>query len=168
LGISKLDLRLFNQRLVGFNGVLQLPNLCLLGVEKLWRCVSLAFQLRVATEVCKCICKLGLVAIARAGHLIELRLKGMWVDLGEQIAGANSLTFGERDPRELSLDLAADDIGVIRDDRADTAQVNRHVLAAHLPGDDGYRRWCGRSWRRGRFMRSRKRAGAGDRDRQND
>jgi hypothetical protein len=75
------------------------------------------------------------VAIGNAVAVIQQ------ADLGEQVAGANRLAFGERDPRELSLDLAADDIGVIRDHRADTAQVNRHVLAAHLAGDDRYRRW---------------------------
>ena len=52
-------------------------------------CVSLAFQLRVAIEVGKRICQLGLIAIARGGHLIELRLIGAGIDLGEQIAGVD-------------------------------------------------------------------------------
>jgi hypothetical protein len=84
-------------------------------------------------------------------------LIGAGIDLREQIAGVDRLTFGECDLGQLPLDLAAHDVGVIGNDGADAAQIDRHILAGHLSGHDGHRRHDG--FRRGR------RASAGHRER---
>ena len=80
----------------------------------------------------------------------------------------NGLALLERDLRQLSLDLAADDIGVVGDHRADAAQVNRHVLARHLSGDDRHRRRRGGGRRCRAPARHRERAATGNYDCQNE
>jgi len=54
--------------------------------------------------------------------------------------------FGEIDADELSLDLGANDVGVVRDHCPDAAKINRHVMLGDDPGHDRTRgRWsrCG-------------------------
>ena len=85
--------------------------------------------------------ELRLIAVAVGGHLIELGLVGTRIDLREQVAGMHGLPFGEVDPDELALDLAAHDDGVVGDHRADAAQVDRHVVLGDRSGDDRHRRW---------------------------
>ena len=52
---------------------------------------------RIASEIGLGVRELGLIAIARGGHLVELRLVGTRIDLREQVAGMHGLPFGEVD-----------------------------------------------------------------------
>ena len=99
---------------------------------------------RIAREIGLGIHELGLVAVAIGGQLFDLGLIGPRIDLREQIAGLDGLSFGEGDLDELSLDLAAHDVGVVGDHRADAAQVDRNVLSVdgrsdHRDGDVRHR-----------------------------
>ena len=97
-GIAELDLRRFDERLVGFDGILQLRHLRLLGVDQLRGGPAFgSASCGVAIEIGQGVRKLGLIAIARGGHLIELRLIGTRIDLCEQVAGMHGLPFGEGD-----------------------------------------------------------------------
>ena len=49
------------------------------------------------------------------------------------------LAFGEVDTHDLALDLGPNDIGVVRNHRADTAEIDRHVVLGDRPGDDRHR-----------------------------
>ena len=84
--------------------------------------------------------KLGLIAIARGDHLVDLGLVGPRIDLREQVAGVHGLPFGEVDADDLSLDLAADDDRIIGDDRAD-AGANRSARRAGDHSSDDRHRW---------------------------
>ena len=94
----------------------------LLGLDQLRGGVSLVAELAIAREIGLGIRELGLVAVAIGGQLFDLGLIGPRIDLCEQIAGLDGLSFGEGDLDELSLDLAAHDVGVVGDHRADAAQ----------------------------------------------
>ena len=137
--IAKLDVGLFDQRLVGLDGILQLRHLRLLGVEQLRRCISFALQLGVAIEIGQRIGELGLIAIAVGDHLVELGLIGARIDLREQVAGLDGVSLGKGDLGKLALDLAAHDVGVVGDHRADAAQVDRNVMCADSPRE----KWAG-------------------------
>ena len=102
----------------------------LLGVDQLRRGPALGPQFVVAVEIGEGVGELGLIAIAGGGHLVELGLIGTRIDFGEQVAGIHGLPFGEGDLGDLSLDLAAHHDGVVGDDGADAAQIDRHVAAA--------------------------------------
>ncbi len=95
-------------------------------------------QCRVAFEIGFGVRELGLIAGAVRVRLIELRLIRTRIDHGEQVAGLYGLPFGEIDFRDLPLDLAAHDHGVVGDDRADALQINRHVAAGDGVGNDGH------------------------------
>jgi hypothetical protein len=86
-------------------------------------------QLRVATEIDVGVGKVRLVAVAVGNRLVELGLIGSRIDLRQQIALFHRLALVENDLDELAGDLAADDDIVKGDDRADAAQVNRHIVA---------------------------------------
>ena len=159
-GIAELDIGRFDQGLVGFDGALQLRDLRRLGLDQLRGGPAFLSQLGVATEIGLGVCKLGLIAIARGGHLIDLRLVGPRIDLCEQVTRMHGLPFGEGDLGDLPLDLAAHEDRVVGDDRTDAAQIDRHVLAADHTGDDGYR-WY-RSRRRCRCLDGRSMPGSED------
>ena len=107
-GVAELDLGRFDQRLVGLD-----RRSAAAPPAPVWVSTScgvaqpLLAELGVATEIGLGVCKLGLIAIARGGHLIDLRLIGPRIDLCEQIARMHGLPFGEVDLGDLSLDLAA-------------------------------------------------------------
>ena len=164
-GIAQLDFGLLDQRLIGFDRTLQLGDLRLLRVGQLWRCIALVLQLRVAAQVGDCIGELRLIPIAIGDHLVELRLVGPWIDLGEQIAGLDGLPFGEGDLGELTLDLAPHNVGIVADHRADAAQIERHLVTAHDAGDNGHRGRCDGRYNR-LFKGRSEREVQGARDRQ--
>ena len=130
-----------NQRLVGLDRRLQLSHLRLLGLEQLRSGPALVTQCGVAREIGLGIDELGLIAFEVSGVLIDQGLIGTRIDLREQVAGMYGLTFGEVDADDLSLDLGANDIGVVRNHSADTAEIDRHVMLGDHPGDDRYRGW---------------------------
>ena len=160
-GVAELDIGRFDQRLVGFDGALQLRHLRRLRLDQLRRGPTLLAELGVAVEIGLGVCELGLIAIARGRQLVDLRLVGPRIDLCEQVAGMHGLPFGEGDLGDLSLDLAAHEDGVVGDDRADAAQIDRHVLLRDHAGDDGYRR-C-RRWRQCRSLDGRPMPNSDDR-----
>ena len=51
----------------------------------------------------------------------------------------HGLAFGEVDADDLPLDLGAHDVGVVGNHRADTAEIDRHVMLGDHPGDDRHR-----------------------------
>ena len=92
-----------------------------------------------------------LVAVAIGDRLIELGLIRSRVDHREHIAFLHLLTLAEADFDELAGDLAAYEHVVIRDHRADAAQVDRNIAAFDSGGNDAHgRRRRGRSFRRRR------------------
>src|SRR4029078_10557845 len=113
--------------------------------RQLYRCVAFGQQLIVSVEISLLVCKLGLIAIAGAHHLVELSLIGSRVDFGERVAGFYGLSLGEGNLCDLTLNLAANDDGVIGDDRSDPAQIDWHIATGNGAGDDRYGRGC---WRR--------------------
>ena len=137
-GIIELYFRRFDERLVRFDGTLQLRHLGLLGIEELRGGIAFGRQLGVATEIGLRVRKLGEIAIAGGGHLVHLGLVGTRIDLRKEVAGMHGLPFGEGDADDLSLDLAAHQDRVVGDNRADAAKIDRHVLTAHNAGNDRY------------------------------
>ena len=133
-----MRLRPFDRRLVGLDCRLQLRHLRGLRLDQLRGGPALIAQGRIALEVGLCVRELGLVAAAIGVRLIELRLIRTRIDHGEQVAGLYGLPFGEIDLRDLPLDLAAHDHGVVGDDRADALQVNGHVVAADGARNHGH------------------------------
>ena len=91
---------------------------------------------------------MGLIAIAVRAELVDLSLVGTRIDLGEEVADVHGLPFGEIDADDLSLDLAAHDVGVIRDYRADAGKVDGHVVLLDRSGDDRHRRRRTGLWRK--------------------
>src|SRR6266436_6701496 len=143
--VAELDLRGVNQGLIGLDSRPQLPHLRLLGLDQLWRGPTLVSQLGVAFEIGLGIDELGLVALQVSGVLVDQGLIGTRIDLREQIAGMHGLAFGEVDAVDLPLDVGAHHVGVVRDHRADTGKIDRHVVLGDRPTDDRRRRlWSGR------------------------
>jgi hypothetical protein len=104
-------------------------------------------QCGVAREIGLRIDELGLVAFQISNVLINQGLVGARIDLREQISHMYFLAFGEVDADDLSLDLCANDVGVIRNHRTYTAQIDRNVMLGDDPGDDRHR-GCGGRGRR--------------------
>jgi len=136
-----LHLRGVNQRLVGLDSRLQLPHLRLLGLDQLWRGPALVPQLAIASEIGLGIDKLGLIALQVSRVLVNQGLIGTRIDLREQVAGMHGLALGEVDADDLSLDLGAHDVGIVRNHCADTAKIDRHVMLRDRSGDDRHRGW---------------------------
>ena len=129
-GVTELDICRLDQGLVGLDGALQLRHLRRLRLDQLRGGPTFLAELGVAAEIGLRVCKLGLIAIARGRHLVDLRLVGPWIDLCEQITRMHGLPFIEGDLGDLPLDLAAHQHRVVGDDRTNAAQIDRHVLAA--------------------------------------
>ena len=160
-GVAELDICRLDQGLVGFDGALQLRHLRRLCLDQLRGGPTFLAELGVAAEIGLGVCKLGLIAIARGRHLVDLRLVGPRIDLCEEITRMHGLPFIEGDLGDLPLDLAAHQHRVVGDDRTDAAQIDRHVLAADHTGDDGYR-WY-RRWRQRRSLDGRPMPNSDDR-----
>jgi hypothetical protein len=132
-----------------------------LGLDQLWGRPALISQCRVAREIGLRVCELGLIAALVGDVLVELGLVGARIDLRQEVADVNGLSFGEIDLRDLSLDLTADDDGVVSDDRADALQVDRHIVARDHAGHHRSRggcSWSGRRPREREVMRRRENA----------
>ena len=138
--VAELHVGGIDQRLIGFDGGLQLRHLRLLGVDQLRRGIALLRQRGVAVEIGQGIRELRLIAIAVRRQLVDLGLIGTRVDLREQVAGMDRLALGEVDADDLALDLAAHDDGVVGDHGADAGQIDRHVMLSDCSGDDRHRR----------------------------
>ena len=95
--------------------------------------------------------------------MIDQGLIRTWIDLREQVAGVHGLAFGEVDAHDLPLDLGAHDVGVVRNHRADTSEIDRHVVLGDHPSDDrhrGCRSWCGSGFLQQASMHEVQQAGA--------
>src|SRR5262249_25056075 len=149
LRVAQLRLRPLDRRLVRLDRRLQLRDLRGLRLDQLRSGPALVPQRGVTLEIGLRVRELGLVAAAVRVRLIELRMIRARINHGEQVAGLYGLPFGEIDFRDLSLDLAADDHGVIGDHRADTLQINWHIAA----GDGARNHGDGWHHRRGRRCR---------------
>ncbi len=139
-GIAQLRLGIVDGRLVSLDRVLQLRHRRLLAGQLLLRGKSLAGQRFIPIEIGLRIGEMGLVAAQRRLCLIELRLIGARIDLGEQIAGLDRLAFLEVDAYQQPRDLAADRRRVQRRHRAEAGQDDRHVVTLDGGCDDGNRR----------------------------
>src|SRR5262249_4541858 len=145
-GVTKLHLRGFDERLVRFDGVLQLRHLRGLSIEELRGGIPFGRQLGVATEIGLGVRKLSKIAIARSCHLVDLSLVRTRIDLREEVPSMHGLALGEVDADDLSLDLAAHHNGVVSDDRADAAKMDGPVVTGPHGGDNRHH-WCGSGWR---------------------
>ena len=134
-----MHFRRINQRLVGLDGGLQLSDLRLLGLEQLRRGPAFFSQRGVAREIGLGVDELSLIAFQVCGVLVDQGLIGTRVDLREQVPRMHGLAFSEIDADDLSLDLGANDVGVVRDHRAHTAKIDRHVVLDDRSGDDRHR-----------------------------
>jgi hypothetical protein len=124
-------------------------------------------EIGIAVEVDARVFQMRLVAVAVRDRLIELRLVGGGIDLCEQIAFFDRLPLDETDLDDLAGDLAAHDHVVIGNDRADAAQIDRHVVARDRSSDDAHRRrrrGCRRRLVPPRGARQSERATGDDRD----
>src|ERR1700730_6937218 len=99
-GVAELNVGGIDERRIGFDGVLQLRHLCLLGVQQLRRGIPGLRQRVVAVGIGQRIGQLRLIAISVRGQLIDLGLIGTRVDLREQVAGVYVLAFREVDADE--------------------------------------------------------------------
>jgi hypothetical protein len=105
-------------------------------------------QFGVALEVDLSIFEMDLVVSQRRLRLVELRLIGARIDLGEQIAFLDELTLLEVDTDQQSRDLAANGRCVQCGDRAKSGQHDRHVVLLDGRGDNGNWLRRGGRWRR--------------------
>ena len=83
-GVVELHLGRFDQRLVGFDGALQLDTCAFWVSSSCGVASALGQQLVVAVEIGVRVCELGLIAIARGDHLVELGLIGTRIDLASR------------------------------------------------------------------------------------
>ena len=141
--VAELNVGGIDERLIGFDGVLQLRHLRLLGVQQLRRGIARLRQRGVAVEIGQRIRQLRLIAVSVRRQLFDLGLIGTRIDLRQQIAGMDGLAFGEIDADELALNLAAHDNRIVSDDGADAGQIDRHVVLSDCAGDDRHRRRVG-------------------------
>src|SRR6185369_4625899 len=123
-----LHLGRLDQRLVGLDRGLQLADLRLLRLDQLRCGPTLAAELVVAREVGASVGELSLVALQISFELVDLGLVGAWIDLREQVAGMNSLSFGEVDADELALDLRSHNVGVVGNHGADAVLIDWYVM----------------------------------------
>ena len=138
--VAELNVGGIDQRLIGFDGVLQLRHLRLLGIHQLRRGIALLRQRGVAVEISERVRQLRLIAIAVRRQLVDLGLIGTRIDLRQQIADMDGLAFGEIDADELALNLAAHDDRVVGDNGADAGQIDRYVVLSDCSGNDRHRR----------------------------
>ncbi len=164
--VAQLHVRGVDERLVGLDRALELRDLRLLRVQELRCGEALLFQRCVTVEIGLCVGELGLVAIAVRGELFDLRLIGTRIDLRQQIAGMDLLSFGEVDAGDLALDLGAHHDRVVGDHRPDAVQIDRHVMLGDRPGDDrsGRRRGARRLSVSRRPQMSERKCATGDDD----
>src|SRR5207237_979875 len=111
------------------------------GLRRIRSGPALVTQSSVSRENGLRVDELRLIAFEISSVLIDQRLVGTRIDLREQVPGMHSLAFGEVDAHDLPLDLSTNDIGVVRNHRADTAKIDRHVMLGDCPGDDWHRGW---------------------------
>ena len=99
-GVAELDL---GRSISASSALIALCNwaTCAFCVSTVAALHSPCLPARVAIEIGERIGELRLIAIARGGHLVELRLVGPRIDLGQQVAGLDGLPFGEGDLRSV-------------------------------------------------------------------
>ena len=148
--VAQIGLRLLDDALVGLHHRLKLGQLGLRGIDELGARPAVLGERQVSVQIGLCIDDLRLIAIAVGDRLVELRLIGARIDLGEEIALLDRLSLREGDLDELAGDLAAHDHVVIGDHGTYAAQVDRHVVLEHRSRDDrhrlrsdAYRSWFG-------------------------
>ena len=106
-------------------------------------CVAIEFsrgQLLVALQIELGIGEQRFVVRLGGDDLVELRLIGTRVDLGEQIAGLHVLALDEDDFVQGPVDANVDGHGVVGLNRAEPGEINRHVAGLRHRGDHRYRR----------------------------
>src|SRR5205814_8891293 len=91
----------------------------------------------VALEVELRVLQRGHVAGQLSFRLLQLRLKGAGVDLGEQLALAHELALAEVHFEQLAVRAAAHGDGVERGDGAQRAEGDGEIARAGDGGDDG-------------------------------
>ena len=95
--------------------------------------------MRVAFEIALGVGELRLVQRLLGDRLVELRLIGGRIDLGEQVAFLDVLAFLEIDAEDVAIDLRPNGDSVPGLRRANTVEVDRDIADAGLGCDDGHR-----------------------------
>ena len=131
-GVVELGLRRLDRRVIGIERGGQLIDLALLQIDVLLGLEALERQRLEAREILLRRTEQRLVlGLFRLG-LIERSLEQARVDPGEHVALLDVLPLGERHLLQFSVDLGVDAHARYRLHRAETGEVDRHVL----PGRD--------------------------------
>lgn len=106
LGITEIDVCVLDNSLVALYGGLELSDLGLLGIDQLAGSKAFRLQWNIAAEVGLGILELSLIAIPIRQRLIELGLKGTWINFGENIALVDGLSLNKAYVDQGAGDLA--------------------------------------------------------------
>src|SRR5215475_15529168 len=137
--ISKLHSRVINQSLIAPDGGRQLRDKSLLRLDALFRRYVASGELRDALEIELGYGELRFIAYLGGLRLRQLRLIGPRIDLRQEVAGLDALSFSKRDSFDLTVDTRSYRHGIEGLHGADPTQVDRHVLSLGRTGNDGHR-----------------------------
>ena len=132
--VAQFRLRVVDSGLVALDLCLQLVDRRLLRIELLPAGEVFLAERLVALKVELSVLQLSLVGSFFRGGLIQRRLIGARVDLGENVALLDHLSLFEIDLCDLTIHTAADRDRVIRLHHSETGEINRKIAFA----DDGY------------------------------
>ncbi len=142
LGVIKLGLRALDRGLIGLHGRGELPGLSFRRVEVLSIDHLFLQQVGIARERRLRVCELGLVLSFFANCLIKRFLKWARIDLSQQVAGFDVLTFLEEHLLQFPINARVDGHRVERLHRSEPLEINRHILLLDLAGDHRDRAAC--------------------------
>ena len=128
LGVAENGARIVDRRLIGFHLRLELRDqsalrVGLLPIDRIARCEPF-----ITLEVEPRIGELRLVLRLLGDRLVERRLIGGRIDLGEHVALGDLLAFVEIDAGELAVHLRLHGDGLQRARGADCFEIDRHVF----------------------------------------
>ncbi len=103
IGVVELGLGVFDGRVIGGELSRQLRHQRSLRIELLLGCEIAFGQRLVAVEVTLRVFDVRLILLLLGLRLIESRLEGARVDLGEEVAGMDDLTFVEMEFDDLPI-----------------------------------------------------------------
>jgi hypothetical protein len=136
-GVTELGFSIFDRCLIGFDNRLSLGDPRLLRGELLLGCIPLFRKRLIPAEIDPPIFEMGRVAGEIGLRLVELRLIGARIELGQELAFFEILPVLKIDADDRFRDHAADRRRVQRRDIADPGQHNREILFLHRGCDNG-------------------------------
>src|SRR5439155_15045503 len=125
--VVELSLRAVDCRLVPTDLRLELRHGGALRIDLLFWSEVARRQITEALQVELCVGEIGFVLHLFCSSLVERGLKGTRIDLRQEIARLDVLTFGEGDLYQFAVDPRLDGDRVKRLYRAETGEVDRHI-----------------------------------------